>query len=204
MFTFRQIPFLEGMNPLYFLSYSLNNITFSCLNFCDEAWWFLSLRVFELLSSSLLLFPQRFGRYVLRPSSGVCWTREPTGTSNYALYWIHASKETIIWRMQVQSWLQASNNTGILNTCTQLCLTGIRTGDSRGFNKGHSSKFRVGSIVRQTWRIPEDLKMKTIVRKPLIIMWRGIKYYFRGREFIFRTCEVGADWRLIPRKISHS
>ena len=39
---------------------------------------FLSLRVFGLLSSSLLLFPQRFGRYVLRPSSGVCRTREPS------------------------------------------------------------------------------------------------------------------------------
>ena len=32
----------------------------------------LSLRFFGLLSSSLLLFPQRLGRYVLRPSSGVC------------------------------------------------------------------------------------------------------------------------------------
>ena len=30
----------------------------SCLNFWDEIWWFLSLRVFGLLSSSLLLFPQ--------------------------------------------------------------------------------------------------------------------------------------------------
>ena len=39
---------------------------------------FLSLRVFGLLSSSLLLFPQCFGRYVLRPSSGVCQTREPS------------------------------------------------------------------------------------------------------------------------------
>ena len=38
-------------------------------------WVFLSLRVFELLSSSLLLFPQRFGWYFLRPSSGVCQTR---------------------------------------------------------------------------------------------------------------------------------
>ena len=43
-----------------------------CLNFWDEAWWFLSLRVFRLLSSSLLLFPQYFSRYVLWPSSGVC------------------------------------------------------------------------------------------------------------------------------------
>ena len=30
-----------------------------------------------LLSSSLLLFPQHFSRYVLRPSSRVCQTREP-------------------------------------------------------------------------------------------------------------------------------
>ena len=51
-------------------------IDISCLNFWDEVWWFLSLRVLWLLSSSLLLFPQRFGRYVLRPSSGVCRTRE--------------------------------------------------------------------------------------------------------------------------------
>ena len=39
---------------------------------------FLSLRIFRLLSASLLLFPQSFGRYVLWPSSGVCRTREPT------------------------------------------------------------------------------------------------------------------------------
>ena len=31
----------------------------SCLNFCDEVWWFLLF--FGLLSSCLLLFPQRFG-----------------------------------------------------------------------------------------------------------------------------------------------
>ena len=37
---------------------------------------FLSLRVFELLPSSLLLFPQRFDRYVTWPSSGVCRTQE--------------------------------------------------------------------------------------------------------------------------------
>ena len=43
----------------------------SCLNFWNEA-WVLSLRVFGLLSSSLLLFPQRFGWYILQPSSGVC------------------------------------------------------------------------------------------------------------------------------------
>ena len=32
-------------------------------------------------------------------------------------------KEIIIWRLQVQSLLQASNNTGRLNTCTRLWLT---------------------------------------------------------------------------------
>ena len=47
------------------------------LYFWDKARWFLSLRVFGLLSSSLLLFPQCFGRYDLQPSSGVCRTREP-------------------------------------------------------------------------------------------------------------------------------
>ena len=59
------------------LHLSYNNI-FSCLNFWDETWWFLSLRVFRLLSSSLLLFPQGFGRYVSWPSSSVCWTLEPS------------------------------------------------------------------------------------------------------------------------------
>ena len=47
-------------------------------DFWDEAWWFLSLRVFGLLFSCFLLFPQHFGRHVPRPSSGVCQTREPT------------------------------------------------------------------------------------------------------------------------------
>ena len=48
----------------------------SCLNFWEEAWWCLSLMVSGLLSSSLLLFPQRFHWYVLQPSSGVCRIRE--------------------------------------------------------------------------------------------------------------------------------
>ncbi len=57
---------------------TFNCVQVSCLNFWDEVCWFLSLKVFRLLSSSLLLFPQPFGRYVLRPSSGVRRTREPT------------------------------------------------------------------------------------------------------------------------------
>ena len=63
---------------------------FGCLNFWDKAWWFLSLRVFGLLSTSLLLFPQRFGRYILQPSSGVCRTWEPTW--NFELYWIYRGR----------------------------------------------------------------------------------------------------------------
>ena len=89
----------------------------SCLNFWDEAWWFSSLRVFGLLSSSLFLFPQSFGRYVLWPSSDIFRTREPS--LNFEL----RPKDTIIWRFQVQSRLQASINTGILNSCTRLWLT---------------------------------------------------------------------------------
>ena len=57
---------------IYIYIYIYVCVCVSCRNFWDEAWWFLSLRVFGLLSSSLLLFPQRFGRYVLRPSSGFC------------------------------------------------------------------------------------------------------------------------------------
>ena len=30
------------------------------------------------------------------------------------------------------------------------------------------------------------------------------KIFIPGRKFIFRTCEVGAVWHLIPRKISPS
>ena len=63
---------------MYYFFISLFHVYFvclfhiSCLNFWDEAWWFLSLRMFGLLSSCLLLFPQHSGRYVFRPSSGVC------------------------------------------------------------------------------------------------------------------------------------
>ena len=49
----------------------------------------LSLRVFGLLSSSLLLFPQRFHRYVFRPSSGVCRTREPSRNFELRPLWNH-------------------------------------------------------------------------------------------------------------------
>ena len=58
--------------------------------------------------------------------------------------------QTTNWRLQVQSWLQTSNNTGIINTCTRSWLMESEEVAPRGFNKGRSSKFRVGSRVRQT------------------------------------------------------
>ena len=68
---------LTGWRKDRFMLFPRELAQISCLNFWDDACWFLSLRVFGLLSSSLLLFPQRFGRYVLWPS-GVCRTREPS------------------------------------------------------------------------------------------------------------------------------
>ena len=56
-----------------FLSFSSGSrwdVLMLILQYCCRD--FLSLRVFGLFSSSLLLFPQRFGQYVLWPSSGVC------------------------------------------------------------------------------------------------------------------------------------
>ena len=52
---------------------------------------------------------------------------------------------TSIWGSQVQSCLQASNNTGIVN----IMVNGIRANDAPGLNKGRGSKFCVCSRVRQ-------------------------------------------------------
>ena len=51
----------------------------------------LSLRVLGLLFSSLLLFPQRFGRYVFRPFSGVC-RRCPWSTGYRRRKWTRRHK----------------------------------------------------------------------------------------------------------------
>ena len=94
-----------------------------------------------------------------------------------------ASKETIIWRLLVRFWLQARNQTGILNICTQWWLNESEKSDPHGFNKGRSSKFRVGSQVRHTpkegWRTywlkcwqnnnkHEDNRLKTLNDKKFI------------------------------------
>ena len=89
------------------------------------------------------------------------------------------SKETIIWKLQVQFSLQASNNTGILDTCTRLLLTESEqvtqmdpikdvvpsTVKVSEFDK-HLKKAG-GHIGRNVLEI--TIKMKTIVRKPLMI-----------------------------------
>ena len=72
--------------PVDHLANPLSLLLLQTWKLYSESWFFenekinklfLLLRVFGLLSSSLLLFPQRFGWYVHRPSSGVCLTREP-------------------------------------------------------------------------------------------------------------------------------
>ena len=81
--------------------------------------------------------------------------------------------------IQVQSWLQASNNTGIFNTCTRLWLTESEQAtpvDSikdvfRSFVKVPEFEKRLkkagGHIGRNVVEIV--IKMETIVRKPLMI-----------------------------------
>ena len=82
--------------------------------------------------------------------------------------------------LQVQSWRQVSNNTGILNTCTRLSLT-----ESDQVTPADSIK----DVVRSSVKVPEfdkhlkkagrhigrnfveiTIKMKTIVWKPFMII----------------------------------
>ena len=142
----------------------------SSLNFWDKAWWFLSLRVFGLLSSSLLLFPQCFSQYVLRPSSDVCRTWEPSW--NFELHPLLNPQG-----LQVQAWLQASNNTGIFITCTKLWLMELEPA---------TPVDSIKDVVQSSMKAPEfdkhlkkarghvsqndmEITMKTIVWKPLMI-----------------------------------
>ena len=89
----------------------------SCLNFWDESGWFLSLRVFGLLSSSLLLFPQRFGRYVFRLFSGVCRTREPTW--NFELRRLLNQRGVTYSDYVSHNWVQVLSILVLLPACCQ-------------------------------------------------------------------------------------
>ena len=83
------------------------------------------------------------------------------------------------FRLLVQSWLHASNNIGILNTCTRLLLTESEQATPVDLIK---------DVVRSSGKVPEfdkhlkkagghisrnvveiTIKMKTIVRKPFMI-----------------------------------
>ena len=50
----------ERYEPLYPFIYGLNSATTSCLNFWDEAWWFLSLRVFQTIVFIFIIISTRF------------------------------------------------------------------------------------------------------------------------------------------------
>ena len=92
--------------------------------------------------------------------------------------------------IQVQSWLQVSNNTGILNTCTWLWLTE---------SEQPTTVVSIKDEVRNSVKVPEfdkhlkktgghisgnvveiTIKMKTIVRKPLMIII--IKLHLRNLD----------------------
>ena len=76
----RHVQNLNSGSPILFpmtITVTLNEFRYVSVCLSLSLYIFLSLRVFGLLSSSLLLFSQRFGWYVLRLSSGVCRTRKP-------------------------------------------------------------------------------------------------------------------------------
>ena len=61
----------------------------SCLNFLDEAWWFLSLRIFGLLSSAFGHFHNVSGNMSSGLPQVLVKHGNLPGTSNYVIYWIH-------------------------------------------------------------------------------------------------------------------
>ena len=109
----------------------------------------------------------------------------------------------IIWRLQVQPWLQASNNTGILNTCTQLWLA-----ESEQTTPEDSIK----DVVRSSVKVPEfdkhlkkaggyigrnvveiTIKMKAIVWKPLMIKMRR-KFYKKCQQCSYFWAILLVNW----------
>ena len=77
--------YIEAVNSFYFIS-PVNEISIQEIEHEKN---FLSLRVFGQLYLSLLLIPQRFGRYILRPFEVFVELGNLHGTSNYVLYWIY-------------------------------------------------------------------------------------------------------------------
>ena len=137
---------------------------------------YLSFRVFRLLPLSL--YSQRFGRHLLRPPSGVSCHLKAFGINDSK--WQSSS-------LQVQSWLQASNNTGILNNCARLSRTESEQAtpvdlikhvvQSSVFDKKHLMKARK-HIGWNTMNV--NIKMKTIIKKPWMI--KLIKFLLRNSD----------------------
>ena len=68
-----------------------------CLNFWDEVWWFLSLRIFRLLSSSSLLYLPCFGQCILGPSSDVeLWSPHWTVRIKFSLIQYYTKVEKLM------------------------------------------------------------------------------------------------------------
>ena len=109
--------------------------------------------IFVLLSSSLLLYSQNFGRCILRFSSSVlCRTKEQESRTHGG--YEHLVKELlnrVIWRLQVQSWLQVKITRITYYSLTLVLGHGnwIKTIYHCGLKKGFGSKFLVGFLVRQ-------------------------------------------------------
>ena len=103
---------------------------------------------------------------------------QDTGRNGYRRWFPKLLKETIIWRLQVQSSLLASNNTGILSHNQVQVLTESEQATPVDSIKG---------VVWSSMKVPESnkhlkagghigrnivkitIKMETIVRKPLMI-----------------------------------
>ena len=94
---------------------------------------------------------------------------------------------------------------------------GIRTGDHRGFNKGRSSKFRVGSWVRQTpeegWMTyrpkrcennnkDEDNSLKTLNDKNSKILFRINLRDWKFKFMLLNSCQTNElNWIPLLLKI---
>ena len=112
------------------------------------------------------------------------------------------------WRNGYRRWLQASNNTGILNTCTRLWLTE---------SEQATSVVSIKDVVRSTVKVPEfekylkkagghisrnvveiTIKMETIVWKPLMIKFRDPMYLWMIDSSLFFSISMCIDSVFLP------
>ena len=141
----------------------------SCLNFWDEACWFLSLRFFVLVFIFIVIFttfrpicPPAFFRCLSNSGTFTeIWTTSFIETMGAACSDSFSHNRVQVWSIPVLLLACSEDWTCNLQMIVSLEAQGtnaynhygIRTGEPRGFNKGRSLKFREGSRVRQT---PEE------------------------------------------------